>query len=214
MGRFRGLLNRTIPIFFSLLLLAGCSRPAGVAADDATTSTEQQVPFHEDGSATASGPNVTSISKKDKDKDEAQKPETELPFRDTESLPAGTLLTVRLKNPISAENPVAKGTFEAILDEPVVSEGNTLVPRGITVAGRVESARASKVKRNRGYVRLTLDSIDLAGKDLPIQTSSLFARGVAPDTDPSAVTLEKGRRLTFRLAESVSIAPQQIVSGR
>ena len=78
----------------------------------------------------------------------------------------------------------------------------------------VESARASKVKRNRGYVRLTLDSIDLAGKDLPIQTSSLFARGIAPETDPSAVTLEKGRRLTFRLAESVSIVPQQIISGR
>ncbi len=216
MGRFRGLRDLIIPTLLSLLLLAGCSRPAGVAADDATTSTDQQVPFHEDGSTTASGPNVTSISKKDKekDKDEGQKPESALPFRDTESLPAGTLLTVRLKNPISAENPVAKGTFEAILDEPVVSEGNTLVPRGITVAGRVESARASKVKRNRGYVRLTLDSIDLAGKDLPIQTSSLFARGIAPETDPSAVTLEKGRRLTFRLAESVSIVPQQIISGR
>lgn len=209
MGRFRGLRDLIIPTLLSLLLLAGCSRPAGVAAD-ASTSTEQQVPFHEDGSTTASSANVTPISKKD----EVQKPETELPFRDTESLPAGTLLTVRLRSPISAENPMAKGTFEAVLDEPVVSEGNTLVPRGIIVAGRVESAHASKVKRNRGYVRLTLDSIDLAGKDLPIQTSSLFARGIAPDTDPSAVTLEKGRRLTFRLAEPVAIVPQQIVSGR
>jgi hypothetical protein len=210
MGRFRGLRDLTVPTLLSLLLLAGCSRPAGIAADDATTSTDQQVPFHEDGSTTASSANVTPISKKD----EVQKPETELPFRDAESLPAGTLLTVRLKNPISAENPVAKGTFEAVLDEPVVSEGNTLVPRGIPVAGRVESAHASKVKRNRGYLRLTLDFIGLAGKDVPIQTSSLFARGIAPDSDPSAVTLEKGRRLTFRLAEPVLIAPQQVISGR
>jgi len=210
MSRFGGLQNLTIWPMLLCLLLAGCSRPAGIPGDDASTSPEQQVPFHEDGSATASGPNVTSISKKN----DVQKSESELPFRDTESLPAGTLVTVRLKSPVSTENPGAKGTFEAIVDEPIVSDGNTLVPRGTTVAGRVESAHASKVKRNRGYVRLTLDSIAVAGKDLPLQTSSLFARGTAPDNDPSAVALEKGRRLTFRLAEPVSIAPQQVVSGR
>ncbi len=113
--------------------------------------------------------------------DSGPKPETALPFHDPQNLPAGTLLTVRLKNPISAENPGANGTFEAVVDEPVVIEGNKLVPRGAIVAGRVESARASKLKRNRGYVRLALDSIHLAGANLPIQTSSLFVRGNAGD---------------------------------
>ena len=210
MSRFRGPRDLIIWPIAVCLLLAGCSRPTGIPGDEAATSTEHQVPFHEDGSSTAPGPNVTSISKKD----EVQKTETDLPFRDGESLPAGTLITIRLKTPILARNPGTKGTFEAVLDEAVVSEGNILVPRGVAVAGRVESAHASNVKRNRGYVRLTLDSIDVAGKDLPVQTSSLFARGTAPDSDPSAVTLEKGRRLTFRLAEPLSIAAQQAVSGR
>jgi hypothetical protein len=97
------------------------------------------------------------------------------------------------------------------------------------VSGRVESARASKVKRNRGYVRLVLNSIHLAGMSLPIQTSSLFVRGNASDVQSGETThgettqgeaaqseasaavirLEKGRRLTFRLTEPAYVAASQ-----
>jgi hypothetical protein len=145
-------------------------------------------------------------------------PETGLPFQDSQNLPAGTLLTVRLKNPITAENPDANLVFEAVVDESIVIEGNKLVPRGVTVSGRVESTRASNLKRDRGAVRLTLDSIHLAGATLPIQTSSLFVRGNASDAHvspsegpqsddpPAAIRLEKGRRLTFRLSEPVYVA--------
>ena len=114
--------------------------------------------------------------------DNGLNPETGLPFHNPQSLPAGTLLTVRLKNPISADDPGANARFDAVVDEPVVIEGNRLVPRGATVAGRVESARASNVRRNRGYVRLMLDSIHVAGVNLPIQTSSLFVRGNSGDS--------------------------------
>jgi len=212
MNRFRGPRMLTIwPVLFSLLLVAACSRPAGLRSDGATPSDQHPVPFHDDRSAPGSSPGVSSVAQ-----DNGLKPESGLPFRDPQSLPAGTMLTVRLKNPISADNPDGSGTFEAVLDEPVVIEGNALVPRGVSVAGRVESARASKVEPKRGYVRLTLDSIDFAGKDLPVQTSSLFARGNAPDGDPSlsVITLEKGRRLTFRLAEPAYLARQQAFPGR
>jgi hypothetical protein len=112
------------------------------------------------------------------------------------------LLTVRLKNPVSADNPEASGRFEGTIDEPVTVDGNTLVPRGASVAGRVDSARSSKVKGN-GFVRVTLDSIDIAGKELQLQTSSLFVRGSGASHSPAiqAITLEQGRRLTFRLTE-------------
>jgi hypothetical protein len=148
-------------------------------------------------------------------------PEAGLPFHDSQNLPAGTLLTVRLKHPISAQNPAANGTFEALVDEAVVIEGNRLVPRGAVVEGRVESARASDVRRNGGYVRLALDSLHLAGGSLPIRTSSLFVRGNAgsnplpqgeiPSGAPSAsvVRIEKGRRLTFRLTEPAYVAASQ-----
>jgi hypothetical protein len=205
---------RTIwPMLLVMLVASSCSRPEGWRSDDSGAQTGQHsAPFQDEtGSATS---HVSAAAP-----DHANS-ETGLPFRDDQSLPAGTLLTVRLKNPISAENPAstptARGTFEAVVDEPLVINGNTLIPRGATAAGRVESARSSNVKR-RGYVRLILDSIDVAGRDLPVRTSSLFARGNLDDAanstegevPPAVIHLEKGRRLTFRLTEPVYVAGQR-----
>ncbi|MGC1449235.1 MAG: hypothetical protein WA830_04280 [Candidatus Sulfotelmatobacter sp.] len=205
-------------MLLALFWAAACARPAGPQTDNgATRVDEHQVPFR-DGDGNSRGNTGSGDSSNAPDNAKA---ETALPFHDRQSLPAGTLLTVRLKNPVSAENPDANVPFEAIVDEPVVIEGNQLVPRGATVAGRVESARASNLKRDRGYVRLALDSIHVAGLTLPIQTSSLFVSGnsgetrVPPagtlqnDSDVTVVRLEKGRRLTFRLNESVYLAASQ-----
>jgi len=207
------------PMLLALFWAAACARPAGPQSDNgAARVDEHQVPFREgDGNSPAN----TRSGDSSKAQDNALRAETALPFDDRQSLPAGTLLTVRLKNPVSAENPDANVTFEAIVDEPVVIEGNQLVPRGATVAGRVESARASNLKRDRGYVRLALDSIHLADLTLPIQTSSLFVRGNPGETEvpqdeapqneeaPTVIRLEKGRRLTFRLTEPVYVAASQ-----
>lgn len=203
----------------ALLGTAGCARPAGPQSDDVALHADpHSVPFQEGGVSA-------------RQEDSAAAPENGrnleacLPFHESQSLPAGTLLTVRLKNPVAAENPGGNGTFEAVVDEPVVIEGNKLVPRGATVSGRVESVRVSNVKRDHGYVRLALDSINVGSASLPIQTSSLFVRGnagdaqvmagkVAPGETPSqasagVIHLEKGRRLTFRLAESAYVAASQ-----
>lgn len=223
MSRFRRPRGLTIwPMLLALVWAAGCARPAGLQSGDGAAHADQHpVPFH-DGEGTP----VARQGGAPAAQDSSLNPETGLPFHDPQNLPAGTLLTVRLKNPISAENPGANGTFEAVVDEPVVIEGNRLVPRGATVAGRVESARASNLRRNRGYVRLALDSIHLAGVNLPIQTSSLFVRGNAGDTQvpqgdvpqgdvpqsgasAAVIRLEKGRRLTFRLAEPAYVAASQ-----
>ena len=206
-------------VLLPLLWGVGCSRPGGLgSADGATPADPHQVPFHE-GDGKAPGSSNAGVSSA---QDMGQKTEGDLPFHDLQSLPAGTLLTVRLKSSVSADNPAASSTFEAVVDEPVTIEGYTLVPRGAGVAGRVESARASsasvlasKVKGN-GYFRVTLDSLDIAGKELRLQTSSLFARGNAAGRDAALglITLEKGRRLTFRLTEPVYLALQQALPGR
>jgi len=225
MNRFRGagLGIRSGSAALALTLTLSCSRPVGL--HDSPTATDQhQVPFHEGDANAAASPNATSPATTDHSNTDGS-----LPFRDSRSLPAGTLLSVRLKNPIAADSPVTSRTFEGIIDEPVAIEGNTLVPSGASVAVRVEAAGASQVKRNPGYVRLTLDSIDIAGHDLPVQTSSLFARGQAqassPQKDPSihdprvhdprvqGISLEKGRRLTFRLTEPLYVDGQHPVAG-
>lgn len=181
--------SRAIGPALFLLLAAGCSGPAGAHNDTSATP----------ASATAATPEP-------------------LPFRDL-SIPAGTLLTVRLQNTVSADHPGDSGSFEAVMDEPVVVDGNTIVPKGSSVAGRVESASVSQMRGNRGYLRLVLDSIDIAGHEMPVLTSSLFTRArtqsnsyAATDAPSNPITLEKGRRLTFRLAQPLYLASPRLIS--
>jgi hypothetical protein len=199
-------------VLLFLLFTAGCSSPAQPRTDDSAPPDGRQVPFRDaENSGLDQSPAQNNV----------HKPESTLPFRESQGVPAGTLLTVRLKDPISADSPGASGTFDAIVDEPVVVEGNALLPRGANVAGRVESAQASRLKRYHGYVRLTLASIVIAGQELPIQTSSLFVNGSASETEaapddssPRMVRVEGGRRLTFRLTEPLLIASQAEVTAR
>lgn len=177
------------------------------------TRNDQPQPFHE-GNKNDGSSNSTDAKSAAEAKD-AMNPDPGLPLHDSASLPAGTLLTVRLNSSISADGSNPTGTFDAVVDEPVVVNGVALVPRGANAEGRVESSRTSSVQHNRGYVRLTLASIGISGRDLPVQTSSLFARGRTEDdqasgdgTTPSVVHLDKGRRLTFRLTGPVRVEPE------
>ena len=209
------------PITLALLWTVGCARPTALPSDNGTAHPDHQIPFHQaEGTASARQNGTQGQSNTSESPDQSLNPEMGLPFHDSQNLPAGTLITVRLNHPLSAENPGKGEIFEAVVDEPVEIEGNRLVPRGTVVAGRVQSTQSSNVRGNRGYVRLALDSIHLAGVNLPIQTSSLFVREKpAPQVFPSevhrtdassaVVRLEKGRRLTFRLTEAAYVSASQ-----
>ena len=196
-------------VVFALGGLA-CSRPLTVPAE---SEVGQSDPHHAPFQANGTQPEKPNVDENAAGESEgtADSP----PFRDRNSLPAGTLISVRLKNPISAADLDARNPFEAVVIQPVVLEGATLIPRGAAVAGLVESARNSEVKPNRGYVRLALASFRADGLDVPIQTASLFARR-SPLTDASSqlIYLEKGRELTFRLAKPVYLGSQRSRSSR
>jgi hypothetical protein len=181
---------------FYLLPLA-CSRPA----DNPTDS--HRVPFNEGSGARP----------QDAPSEAGGRSDANLPFGDAQNLPTGTLVTVRLTDPIVAGTAEFSGFFHAVVDESVLVDGNALLPRGSSAVGRVESARASELKRNRSYVRLKLESVSINGHEIPIHTSSLFVHGdaaVAAASEGSAssavVRLETGRRLTFRLTEPLPVA--------
>src|ERR1700676_1371637 len=203
-SRLRGITLGTA--LLALLGTASCAPPDGLPSADGIAQPEQhKVPFHEADVKTSS-PNPSAV------RNAGLTADADLPFQELQNLPAGTLLTVRTTNPISAENREANGTFEATVDQPVVIDGNKLVPLGARVSGRVESARASNLKGNRGYIRLTLESIQLAKSNVPVQTSSLFVRGRAGQTQAPqnpVVRLEKGRLLVFRLTEPADVAAGQ-----
>jgi hypothetical protein len=213
-----------VGVRLTLLVVAcatGCSRPVGLqSGGDSQAPAPQTVPFHQDSdAATNSGTRPDApLTANQEEGDEAAA--RGVPFNKGSSrlLPAGTLLTIRLENSLSSGRLDSGRTFIAGVDDPVVIGGSTIVSREARVKGRVESARVFDVRRDAAYIRLTLESIRIGDRDVPVQTSSLFARGtvsgaysVTPHstqsqlTQPANVRLKKGRRLTFRLNEPVDL---------
>ena len=187
-GSFRALAQA---ILVTLLITSGCSRRSPNLPSEGATQTNP-TPFQSQKASTAS--DLQGLVSGDT---------TGPPFQNAPVLPAGALVTVRLKVPLVAGSG-SRESFEAVLDEPVVVEGNTMIPRDAIVSGRIESTHTSRVTPDRGYVRLTLDSVQVDGLDVPLQTASLFARSLSPaHTSSDTIRLEKGRRMTFRLKDPV-----------
>ena len=102
-----------------------------------------------------------------------------LPFAESKPLtvPANTAVYVRLQQSISSATAQSGQSFSAVLDEPLVVEGQTLAPQGAAVTGKVVAARESGHLHNAGYLRITLSSITVKGKSVPLQTNSVFVSG-------------------------------------
>lgn len=197
--RLRGLIAALTLI---LLPAVGCTRRA---PNLPTEGAVQSNPSGFQGKGTAQSPGRESSP------DEA--PAVGLPFQNSELVAAGSLLTVRLKLPLVAGT--ASKSFKAVLDEPVVVNGIVLLPRDAIVSGEIESANVSKTRPDRGYVRLILNSVEIDGASVPIQTASLFVRQTSVASGNSvAIHLESGRRLTFRLKEQLFLHPIAPKSGQ
>jgi len=94
-----------------------------------------------------------------------------------DGLPAGTEIIVRLQAALSSADSRVGDSFAAVVDEPVIVAGKIVVPQGATVTGKVMAARASRSLRQPGYLRVTLTSMVMNGKAVPLRTSSIFAKG-------------------------------------
>lgn len=143
-------------LFLALTLAIACSRQPGVQTSDENAASDQQLPF--DRAADRAGISPTG----------SLTPST---------IPAGTPLTVRLQSSVSSAESHSGESFDAVLDEPIVIDGQTVAPRGAVVTGKVVAAKASGHLQDPGYLRLTLTSLEVNGKPLPLETSSVFVKG-------------------------------------
>jgi hypothetical protein len=139
--------------FLVLLVLAGLAVGCGVGAQPPTVAADTP---------------ATSAT-----------PQQQLPFVEGKALvvPANTAIYVRLRQSISSATAQSGQNFSAELDEPLVVEGQTLAPKGAPITGEVVAARDSGHLHNSGYLRITLSSITLNGKTVPLQTNSVFVSG-------------------------------------
>jgi hypothetical protein len=102
-----------------------------------------------------------------------------LPFSGSKPVlvPAGTVIYVRLQQPLASATAQPGESFSAVLDQPVVVDNQTVVAPGAALTGKVLAAHRSGHLHNAGYVRITLTSITLQGKSLPLETNSVFIGG-------------------------------------
>jgi hypothetical protein len=145
----------------ALGLALGCEKQTGVPGDDPAASSAaddpQKPPF--DREAQSAG-NSTSPSL--------------VPA--VAKLPAGTPITIRLESAVSSASARAGDRFQGVLDEPIVIEGRTVARRGAAVTGRVLAAKSSGHLHDPGYLRIALVSVEVGGKPVGIETSSIFAK--------------------------------------
>lgn len=99
------------------------------------------------------------------------------PFAAAPIIPEGTPIAIRLQQSISSASAQPGEQVDAILDDPILVDERTVVPRGGPVVVRVVAARHSGHLNHSGYLRITLASITVQGKPVPVQTSSLFVMG-------------------------------------
>ena len=147
-------------LIVAICLAVGCGKGTGIPGSDsaAATANSQTLPFDRESQAGGISPTQSLVPTAKK-------------------LPAGTPITMRLQSTISSKSSHTGDRFEGVLDEPIVIDTQTVVPRGATLTGRVLAAKSSGRLHDPGYLRITLVSMNVQSKPVEIETSSIFVKG-------------------------------------
>jgi len=89
----------------------------------------------------------------------------------TISVPAGTLLDVRLEETLDTKRNRPGDAFTATLTRPIVLDGRTVIPRGTPFTGHLTESKASGRFKGRALMSLSLDSFELNGRRHEIRTT-------------------------------------------
>ncbi len=93
-------------------------------------------------------------------------------------IPSGRALSVRLLQTVSSRTANPGERFDAELAAPLAINGQTVLPRGTPLRGRVVSARPSGRLHKPGYLRLTLIAFQApGGRWVDLKTTSVAAMG-------------------------------------
>lgn len=151
------------------LALAGCK-----SASTPSASTDSSNPAN---SGSAAGGNSASGGS-------AQGAATVEPVKETKpvpeaiTIPAGTVITVRLGDTLSSKTSNAGDGFAATVADPVTVGGRTVIRQGATARGSVVDAKAMGHFKGGALLEVKLDSVTIEGKQRPIQTG-MVARQLA-----------------------------------
>ena len=87
-------------------------------------------------------------------------------------IPRGTALRVRLSHAVSTEANRPGDPFTATLDEPLVINGKTVLPKGTGLRGTIRESDDSGRLTGRAVLALTLESVDCNGRTYAMRTET------------------------------------------
>ena len=148
----------------ALCLVLGCSGKQGTPA----SSTEN--PNATGGGSAPGGGNAAGGSA-------SSKPAASKPVKETITIPAGTVITVRLGETLSSKSSSAGQGFAATVAEPVVVDGKTVIEKGAAARGTVVDAKAMGHFKGGALLEVRLTSVTIDGKDTSVETG-MVARSV------------------------------------
>ncbi len=91
----------------------------------------------------------------------------------TIELPAGTNLVIRMIDGVDSETNQVGQTFAASIDDPVVVNNETIIPRGADAVVKLVDAKESGTFTGRAELTLSLASIKVDGRPVNINTQTL-----------------------------------------
>ncbi len=93
------------------------------------------------------------------------------------TVPAGTQLTIRLNNPLDSERNQVGDSFHGSLSNPIVLDGETVIPAGADVVGRVADVKSAGRFAGNSVLTLELTSLSVNGRTYNIQTNQWTRSG-------------------------------------
>lgn len=96
---------------------------------------------------------------------------------DTVTLTTGTRITIRTIDAVDSDRNQVGDKFQASLDQPIIVDGLTIVPKGADVYGRLtQAAEAGKIQ-GRSQLKLELTGIVVRGQTYPLVTGEYSVAG-------------------------------------
>jgi len=97
--------------------------------------------------------------------------------RSNVTLPEGTAIRVSLDHAVSSAKNEPGDAFEATVSEPVIAEGQTVIPTGARAAGVLVDARESGRLKGVARLSLRLTEVEVGGDWYDLETNTLSRSG-------------------------------------
>jgi hypothetical protein len=99
------------------------------------------------------------------------------PQKPAVTVPAGTMLNVRLTQGIDVDASQAGQSFKAIVDDPVMIGGSTVIPRGASAVLQAVQVQQSGTMKGSDKISLKLNSIGFGGRVYEVATAYVETKG-------------------------------------